>query len=317
MADVQDREVVLHGHRMAFRQVGTLAGANPVVLLIHGLAGDSRTWSDLIARLGPGVDVVAPDLFGHGGSASTQRDCSLGSHASSLRDLLVVLGVERATVVGHSLGGGIGMQLAYQHPERCERLVLVSSGGLGVEVSLSLRLLSLPGVEYLMPAIAPRFVRDAGNAVGRQVGRLGVRWPALEQGWRAYTSLAEPEHRRPFAQTLRSVVSPAGQVVNACDRLYLAAHLPTLVVWGAVDRILPVAHADVAHGSLPGSELVILDRSGHFPQNEQPDAFARAVRDFLDRTEPARWDAGTWGELLGQPPSAALNAGEEASGSRS
>lgn len=300
MALVEQREVVLHGHRMSFRHVGALQGDRPVLLLVHGLAGTSSTWTDLIGRIGPEVDVVAPDLFGHGASDKPRQDYSLGAHANAIRDLMVVLGLARATVVGHSLGGGIAMQFAYQHPERCERLVLVSSGGLGAEVSLALRLLSVPGAEYLLPVIAPGFVRDAGNAVGRQLARLGLRWPAVEQSWQAYASLADPENRRSFAHTLRSVISPSGQLVNAGDRLYLAAHLPTLIVWGADDRILPVAHAAVAHEALPGSELVVLDHAGHFPQNEEPDAFGAAVRDFLDRTTPAHWDASTWRSLLEQ-----------------
>jgi pimeloyl-ACP methyl ester carboxylesterase len=298
MALVEHREVVLHGHRMAFRSVGELAGRRPILLLIHGLAGTSSCWTDLIMRVGSDVDVLAPDLFGHGASDKPRQDYSLGAHANSLRDLMLALGIDGVTIVGHSLGGGIAMQLAYQHPERCERLVLVSSGGLGAEVSLLLRLLSLPGAEYLLPVMAPRFITEAGNGIGRQLGRLGVRWPTVEQSWRAYASLARPENRRSFVQTLRSVISPSGQIVNANDRLYLAAHLPTLIVWGAADRVLPVAHASAAHASLPGSDVVILDRSGHFPQNEEPDAFAEAVRAFLDRTEAARWDETIWHALL-------------------
>jgi pimeloyl-ACP methyl ester carboxylesterase len=190
------------------------------------------------------------------------------------------------------------MQLAYQHPDRCERLVLVSSGGLGPDVSWALRLLSLPGSEYVLPAIIPGFVRDAGNAVVRQAARLGLRWPLVEQSWQAYASLAEAESRQSFLRTLRSVVGPSGQVVSAHDRLYLAAHVPTLIVWGARDRMVPVSHATVAHESMPGSELIVLERSGHFPQNEEPAAFAEALAAFIGRTEPATWDAAHWREML-------------------
>lgn len=298
MPNIEARELVLHGHRMAFTQVGDLSGRVPVVVLLHGLAGSASCWTDLLARLGPDVAVVAPDLFGHGASDKPRQDYSLGANANSVRDLMVALGIDRATFVGHSLGGGIAMQLAYQHPERCERLVLVSSGGLGSEVSLLLRLLSLPGAEYLLPVVAPRFLRDAGNEVGRQLGRIGLRWPSVEQSWRAYASLADPDSRRSFVHTLRSVISPSGQLVNAMDRLYLAAYLPTLIVWGADDRILPVSHAAAAHASLPGSELVVLDEAGHFPQNEAPDAFAEAFRSFLDRTDPGAWDETSWQVLL-------------------
>ena len=291
-------EVLLHGHRLAYRQRGALDDGRPVLLLLHGLAGSSSTWDDVIERLGAHVAVLAPDLPGHGRSDKPRQDYSLGAHATALRDLMVALGVERATVVGHSLGGGVAMQFAYQHPERCERLVLVSSGGLGSEVSWALRALSLPGSEYVLPAIIPGFVRDAGNAVLRTFGGLGVRWPLVEQSWSAYASLADADNRRSFLRTLRGVVGPSGQTVSAHDRLYLAALLPTLIVWGRRDRTLPVSHAAAAHESLPGSELVIFERAGHFPHTEEADAFVATLDRFLERTEPAHWDASEWRRVL-------------------
>src|SRR5690606_32893445 len=146
--------------------------------------------------------VVAPDLLGHGRSSKPRHDYSLGSFASSLRDLLVALDIDRATLVGQSLGGGIAMQLAYQHPERCERLVLVCSGGLGRDVSPILRSFALPGSEYVMPVLFPSFVRDMGNAISRKLGELGIRAPLIEEQWRAYGSLVEPETRAAFVRTL-------------------------------------------------------------------------------------------------------------------
>ena len=100
--------------------------------------------------------MLAPDLLGHGASGKEATDYSLGAHASVLRDLMDRLGIDRATVVGQSLGGGVAMQLAYQYPDRCERLVLVASGGLGREVSIILRALSLPGAELVLPIVTPR-----------------------------------------------------------------------------------------------------------------------------------------------------------------
>ena len=149
----------------------------PVLLLVHGLGGSSDTWHEVLPGLAQRYTVVAPDLLGHGESDKPRHDYSLGAHANVLRDLMIAIGVERATVVGQSLGGGVAMQLAYQHPKRCERLVLVSSGGLGPEVSWLLRALSLPGVEYLMPVLFPSFVRDAGNALSRRLRGLGLRAP--------------------------------------------------------------------------------------------------------------------------------------------
>ena len=191
MAAVEKREVRLHGHRVVYRVGGDLESDRPVLLLVHGMAGSSSTWRDVLPKLAQRFTVVAPDLPGHGESDKPLQDYSLGAHANSLRDLMIALGIDRATVVGQSLGGGVAMQLAYQYPRHCERLVLVSSGGLGAEVSWMLRALTLPGVEYLMPVLFPSFVRDAGNAVSRRLAatrgavaphRAGVaglrrRWP--------------------------------------------------------------------------------------------------------------------------------------------
>ncbi len=154
------------------------------------------------AALGGDYTVIAPDLLGHGRSDKPQQDYSLGGHATLLRDLMAALGIERATIVGHSLGGGVAMQLAYQHPRHCERLVLVSSGGLGLEVSWIFRALSFPGAEYLMPVLFPSVARTAGNAVGRQLNRLGIRLRFFEQEWQSYVSLTDPANRPAFVRTL-------------------------------------------------------------------------------------------------------------------
>src|ERR1700761_2542132 len=215
--------------------------------------------------------VVAPDLLGHGDSAKPRGDYSLGAHASGIRDLLVGLGIERASVVGHSLGGGIAMQFAYQFPERCERLVLVSSGGLGEEVHALLRAATLPGSEFVLPWLAhPRLLRVA-SVLPRGLGRLGLHTgPDLTEMARAYQSLSNAEARAAFIHTLRSVIDPTGQRINASDRLYLAARVPSMVIWGRRDRIIPVAHAQVAHEGMPDSRLEIFDNAGHFPQLDDP-----------------------------------------------
>jgi pimeloyl-ACP methyl ester carboxylesterase len=211
---------------------------------------------------------------------------------------MIATGIERATVVGQSLGGGVAMQLAYQHPQRCERLVLVSSGGLGSEVSWLLRALSLPGVEYLMPMLFPSFVRDAGNALSRRLRGLGLRAPRLEQEWRTYASLTEPANRDSFMRTLRSVVDPTGQAISARDRLYLTSQMPTLILWGRHDRMIPIEHALAAHEAMPHSQLVIFEDSGHFPHAEEPQRYAEVVSDFVDTTEPRRLDEAELRALL-------------------
>lgn len=299
---IEKREVFLHGHRVVYRLGGDLDSDRPVMVLLHGLASSSATWEHVLPRLAHDFTVVAPDMLGHGESDKPRQDYSVGSYANSVRDLMVVLGIERATIVGQSLGGGVAMQLAYQHPQRCERLVLVSSGGLGQEVSWLLRALALPGVEYLMPVLFPSFVRDAGNALGRGLARLGLRWPSGEQEWRVYESLTDPGNREPFTRTLRAVIDPTGQAVSAHDKLYLAVGLPTLIVWGRRDRIIPVAHAVTAHEALPGSRLVIFERSGHFPHQDEPGAFADLVVDFVDTTDPLEVDDDKWRAVLTDGP---------------
>jgi pimeloyl-ACP methyl ester carboxylesterase len=288
--------VTIHGHEVSFRRAGPRGGA--AILLIHGMAGSSRTWKGAMPLLTDDFDVIAPDLLGHGESAKPLGDYSLGAFASGLRDLLTVLDVGRVTVVGQSLGGGVAMQFAYQYPEHVERLVLVGSGGLGREVSPLLRLLTLPGTELVMPVLFPSFARDTGNAVSSFLAERGIRAPRLAESWRAYASLAESGNRQAFLRTLRAVVDPGGQSVSARDRLYLAAAKPTLIMWGAVDGIIPVAHAHAAHEAMPGSRLEIFEGVGHFVHAEEPVRFAEVLREFIATTEAGDYDTTTYRELL-------------------
>ena len=286
--------VVIHGHEVRYRR----SGSGPAVLLLHGLAGSSLTWRPVFDQLALTHDVIAPDMLGHGESAKPMGDYSLGAFASGLRDFLTAIDVHSATIVGHSFGGGVAMQLAYQHPERCERLVLVGSGGLGREGSWLLRLVTLPGAEHLMPLMFPRLVADGGNELGRLLGRLGFSAPRLGEMWRSYSSLAGTENRKAFVRTIRGVIEPGGQTVNALDRLYLAAHLPTLIVWGDRDDIIPVAHGYAAHEAIPGSRLCVLDDVGHFPHAEAPERFLEVLTDFLATTQPGVAAPGGLRELL-------------------
>ncbi len=147
---METKEITLHGHRVFYRS----AGRGPVLVLVHGITSTSGTWSNVLPYLGERFTVIAPDLLGHGESAKPRGDYSLGAYAVSVRDLLIALGHHRVTVVGHSLGGGIAMQFAYEYPVFSERLVVVSSGGLGREVHPLLRAATLPGSELVLPLIA-------------------------------------------------------------------------------------------------------------------------------------------------------------------
>jgi len=299
------RSVQLHGHRVVYRIAGEdPTGHRPVLLLVHGMAGSSSTWREVMPALAQRYTVIAPDLPGHGESDKPLQDYSLGAQANALRDLLVATGIDRATIVGQSLGGGIAMQLAYQHPQHCERLVLVSSGGLGREVSLLLRALTLPGVDFLSPVLFPSFVRGAGNAVSGWLRSAGLRAPGIEQEWRSYVSLIDPDTRRAFLRTLRAVVDVGGQTVSALDRLYLASLMPALIVWGERDRIIPVAHAHEAHAAMPGSRLVIFEESGHFLHTEEPARFVETLVEFVDTTAPGLSEGLEWQAMLAAGPPA-------------
>ena len=285
----------VHGHDVAYRQVGS----GPLLVMIHGIAGSSGTWVPIMPLLAEKYTVIAPDLLGHGESAKPRGDYSLGAYASGVRDLLGVLGHERATVVGHSLGGGIAMQFAYQFPQMLERLVLVGSGGLGKEVNPLLRALSLPGTEYVLPVVLAPQLHSVVGAVGRVLGRFGLRAdPFLGEVWDAWSRLTDVRAQRAFIHTIRAVIDVAGQRVSARDRLYLAHEVPTLIVWGDRDQVIPVAHAHIAHELMPGSRLEVVENAGHFLPIERPELLDRVLRDFLSTTKPANVSPKRWQEVL-------------------
>jgi pimeloyl-ACP methyl ester carboxylesterase len=279
------QEITIHGHRVAYSE----AGKGPVVLLIHGMAGSVKTWQHVRPSLEADFTVLAPDLPGHGCSEKLVGDCSLGAFASTLRDLLIGLGHERATVVGQSLGGGIAMQLAYQYPERCERMVLVGSGGLGREVNPLLKALTLPGSESVLRLACAAPIRRAIAAVGRGAAQIGLQpAPVVGELWRSYSSLGDDDTRHAFLRTLRAVIDTGGQAVSAANRLHLAAEMPTLIVWGDADPIIPVDHAYVAHQAIEGSRLEIFPGVGHYPHCEAPARFVSVLTEFVESTIPAQ-----------------------------
>ena len=287
MPEIEEDELTLHGNRVRY----LIAGSGPPVVLVHGITSSADTWADAMRGLARGHTVIAPDLLGHGASAKPRGDYSLGAYASGVRDLLAALGHDRVTIVGHSLGGGVAMQFAYQFPERTQRLVLVSSGGLGREVNLLLRAAALPGAELVLPFLVPSWLGRAVSGAGWAGERLGLRArPDVGEVVRGFLSLNDAEARAAFLHTLRAVIDPGGQRVSGHDRLYLASNLPTLLVWGERDPIIPVAHAQAAHAAMPGSRLEVFDASGHFPHMDATVRFVEVLREFLDTTEPARLD---------------------------
>lgn len=281
------QETTIHGHRVAYR----LAGSGPLILLIHGITASSRVWELVGPRLARHHTVLAPDLLGHGHTAKPRGDYSMGAFASGIRDLLLGLDLGPATIVGHSLGGGVAMQFSYQFPERTERLALISSGGLGRRVHSFLRAATLPGSELVLPLLAGRQVLSAGRAVGRVLGRAGVSLGNdVTEMARGHASLGDAESRAAFVHTLRASIDVGGQRVQALDRLYLAEELPVLIVWGARDRIIPLEHGRRAHELLPGSRFELFENAGHFPYLDEPDRFVAVLEDWIATTEPSRSD---------------------------
>lgn len=289
------RHRTVHGYRRAFR----MAGKGDAVLLIHGIGASSETWCDIMPDLARTYRVVAPDLLGHGESEKPRADYSLAAYANGMRDLLGVLGIERATLIGHSLGGAVAMQFAYQFPERCERLVLVGTGGIGRQVTPLLRAASLPGAQFLLQGlrlptmrrqieIAVKILQHLGNG-------LGVDAPDL---LRVVDALPDAHARNAFIRTLRAVVDWRGQVGTMLDRCYLAQGMPTMLLWGGRDQVVPALHAGLGHVSMPGSRLEIFEDAGHFPFRSDPERFLQVVRDFIATTEPADYSAEQWRQML-------------------
>jgi len=287
----------IHGYRRAFR----VAGSGPALLLIHGVGDNSAAWEPVHAKLAQRFTVIAPDLLGHGESDKPRGDYSLAAFANGMRDLLAVLGIERVTVVGHSFGGGVAMQFAYQYPQLVERIVLVSTGGVAKDVSFALRLAALPmaGEALAMlrvPGALPA-MRLFGRALGTTLsstkfGRDAADAVDLLEG------LREPRARSAFARTLRSVVDGRGQFVTMLDRSHLVQSIPVQLVWGEEDVVIPLSHARIAHAAMPGSRLMIFENSGHMPFRDHPDRFVEVVERFVNSTQPANYDQDVLRSLL-------------------
>jgi pimeloyl-ACP methyl ester carboxylesterase len=276
-------------------------GTGPTaLLLVHGIGSDGATWDTVATRLAERFTVIVPDLLGHGRSAKPRADYSIGGYANGMRDLLGLLEIERVTVVGHSFGGGVAMQFAYQFPERTDRLVLVAGGGLGPQVSVALRALTLPGASVALgfSRLATARMVEAALRAAAGFGLPAALRADLNEAITVLGALRDPAARDAFLHVLRHVVDWRGQLITMHDRAYLTKDVPALVVWGEQDHVLPVGHAYAAAELMPWWRTVVLPGVGHFPHREAPDEFVEAVTDFIDSTQPNRWDPKRWRQLL-------------------
>ncbi|GAA1160047.1 alpha/beta fold hydrolase [Nocardioides aquiterrae] len=287
--------VTIHGHRRAFVKVGT----GPALLLLHGLGCDHTTWESVIEPLSRRYTVIAPDLLGHGQSDKPRADYTLGGFANGMRDLLTVLGIDKVTVIGHSFGGGVAMQFAYQYPERTERLMLVASGGLGPEVSPAIRAISSPGFHQVMSVLTLPGIRHAGMAGLRALSATGLsRTRDLDEVADIYDTFRDPAARHAVRHVVKAVVDWQGQIVTMADRAYLTEAMPMWVVWGRDDRVIPVRHANAAAELAPNARVEVIPDAGHFPHKDHPQRFARIVQDFVRTTEPATYSRARFRRLL-------------------
>jgi pimeloyl-ACP methyl ester carboxylesterase len=287
--------LTIHGHRRAFVKTGR----GPALLLLHGLGCDHTTWAPVIAALARRYTVIAPDLLGHGRSAKPRADYSVGGYANGMRDLLTVLGIDKVTVVGHSFGGGIAMQFAYQFPERTERMILVAPGGLGSEVTPAIRAITLPGFGQAMGMLTLPGVRHAAKIGLRGLAASGIsRARDLDEVAEIIESFKDPRARAAIRHVVSAVVDWRGQVVTMTDRAYLTQAMPMCVVWGSEDSVIPVRHAQVAAEVAPFATVEVIEDAGHFPHKDHPQQFVTIVNDFVRSTKPAVYSRRRWRALL-------------------
>jgi len=292
---IEVQYLTIHGHKRAFIKTGK----GPALLLLHGLGCDHTTWLPVVAALARHYTVIAPDMLGHGLSDKPRADYSVGGYANGMRDLLTVLGIDKVTVVGHSFGGGVAMQFAYQFPERTERMVLVATGGMGPEVTPAIRAVTLPGFHQAMALVTLPGVRQLTTTGLKALATTGL--PAtrdLDEVAEIVDSFKDPRARRAIRHVVSAVVDWRGQIVTMVDRAYLTQAMPMCVIWGTDDAVIPVSHAGIAGEFAPGATVEVIANAGHFPHKDHPQRFVKIVDDFI-RTHPAAtYHRGHWRTLL-------------------
>lgn len=253
------------------------------VLLLHGVGATHTTWAevpDLLAAVGIGS--IAMDLPGHGASSKGDGDYTIEGLAESVIEGLDALGVQRVHLVGHSLGGGVSLQLVHRWPERFASVTLASSGGLGSRVGRSLRAISLPGADLVLRGISDRRALAGVSWLGHRLHGIGVESVLVRPGTLdSLATYADAAQRHAFLTTLRHVVDHRGQRESGLAALAGLDASRVLITWGARDGVLPIAHGERAHRLLPGSRFEVFSESGHLPHQDDPGRFAIAVADHV------------------------------------
>jgi pimeloyl-ACP methyl ester carboxylesterase len=271
----QDRYVKVDGKNVRY----WVAGEGPAVILVHGLACSAEFWQYNVADFAQEYRVYALDLIGFGRSDKNVDEFTLAYGASFIAGFMDTLGIERAALVGNSLGGAICAQFSVQYPRRLDKLILVDSAGLGRELQFFLRLWSVPILGGMIFGPYQRTFRLLAKLVFYD-------WSAVDEEWLADAAavLSLPGVRENALATARIGVDLRGQR----EELFRGLHgqlsrmtVPTLIIWGSHDLAVPVSHAYTAQDLIPNSRVRIMERCGHIPQMERPQEFNRLVLDFL------------------------------------
>jgi pimeloyl-ACP methyl ester carboxylesterase len=245
----------------------------PLVLL-HGLSDSHSSWMHLVPRLALDRRVLVPDLPGHGLSGRPDASYELKWYAHTMARWLELRGLESVDVVGHSFGGGVALMMLPECRRRIRRLILVSSGGLGREISFLLRLASVP---YLVEHFGQPFMGPA-----TRLGLMATCGPlSQEEGAKRSAMNARSGSARAFARTVRDIIDWRGQRRSFLERPPDLALPPIAVFWGEHDAVIPISHARTLARSMDGVRLTVFDGCGHYPHHQQPEAFVRAVGSFL------------------------------------
>lgn len=301
--------VTASGHQMSY----VTGGSGPPMVLLHGLGANSFTWRYVLPTLMQHYTIFAPDMFGCGDSDKANVDFSLHAMAGYVNGFMEAVGLDRAIFVGHSLGGGLTMQYCHEYPGHAERIVLVSSGGLGTDLHWLLRISTLPGANGIIGAMADprtRLPQLSRTMEQRRLHRLDQEFdPDTQTMLDRFQSY---ETRQAFLSMLRHVGGLKGQ------RLSALAHLgeltvPVLLIWGARDSTIPVSHGRHALSFIPFAHLEVLPNCYHRPQIEAPRRFNELILDFLraetwppeHADEPgmdATWDGASSGDAIAIQP---------------